>query len=109
MKGRVNLHDCLRACDRRKLCFGVEFWPNDLSNGETEHANCFECPTIPGKIQTIEIITGGAWSIPNKATVYEKTTTNLSHKGIIKFFQLLILMKKKKTVLLLNDYFFKLG
>jgi len=81
LKGRVNLHDCLRACDKRKLCFGVEFWPNDLSNGEVDHANCFECPTIPGKIQTIEIITGGAWSIPNKATVYEKTTTNLSHKG----------------------------
>ena len=70
LRGRVTLEQCRQACTRRNLCFGFEFWSNQPA---IHSANCFECPTFPGKTYTISVVrnTNGH---NNWATVYAKAT-----------------------------------
>jgi hypothetical protein len=81
LKGTVSLKKCQDACIKRKLCFGIEFWPEnkfvspkglsrrsgeivtqeeDLEGGPStasgEYNNCRICPTNPSTINTISVV-----------------------------------------------------
>ena len=70
LRGKVTLEECKKACTRRNICYGFEFWSN---HPEIDSANCFECPTFPGKSYSISVIKNldghNDW-----ATVYTKAT-----------------------------------
>ena len=70
LRGKVSLEKCRQACTRRNLCFGFEFW---TSQPGSDSANCFECPTFPGKTYSISVVTN-VEGHNNWATVYTKAT-----------------------------------
>merc|ERR550539_1234888 len=77
LKNPVNLEDCAKACQKRKLCFGFEYWR--AIGDHKEYANCFQCPVDPNKMSTISAVSlserthGGAhW-----ANVYAKKSNLL--------------------------------
>ena len=77
LRGKVTLEQCRQACERRNLCFGFEFWSNHL---DIDSANCFECPTFPGKTYAISVVRNigdhNDW-----ATVYTKNATSQNKKN----------------------------
>ena len=86
LKKPVTLEDCAKACQKRKLCFGFEYW---RPFGDHAHyANCFQCPVDPTKSSTISAVSlstrthGGAhW-----ATVYAKKRPASKSKKIKLYF-----------------------
>ena len=81
LRKSVNLQRCAEACQRRKLCFGFEYWKptGDHSN----YANCFICPVDPKTKSTISAVEvskldkkGTRW-----ATIYVKKTENGNTNG----------------------------
>ena len=49
----MSLKECQDACLKRKLCFGIEFWPKYR---RPTHGNCMICPTNPSKTNTISVV-----------------------------------------------------
>ena len=81
LKNPVSLENCAKACQRRKLCFGFEYWK---PNGDhRDYANCFICPVDPRKksrISAVDVSKLGKEGI-EWATVYVKKTTDSNGKN----------------------------
>ena len=77
LRGTVTLEQCSAACRRRNFCFGFEFWDKADPDGDSDPANCFECPTFPNKRYTIKVIASSSHTHRNLATVYQKNNDNM--------------------------------